>query len=65
MMDYIVLAIWGAIFLIVIVKFFQSIRLVSTQTAHIVERLGKYHKTLDAGFPALLPFIDKVTFIQD
>ena len=65
MMDYIVLAIWGAIFLIVIVKFFQSIRLVSTQTAHIVERLGKYHKTLDAGFHALLPFIDKVTFIQD
>ena len=65
MMDYIVLAIWGAIFLIVIVKFFQSTRLVSTQTAHIVERLGKYHKTLDAGFHALLPFIDKVTFIQD
>ena len=65
MMDYIVLAIWGAIFLVVIVKFFQSIRLVSTQTAHIVERLGKYHKTLDAGFHALLPFIDKVTFIQD
>jgi len=65
MMDYIVLAIWGAIFLVVIVKFFQSIRLVSTQTAHIVERLGKYNKTLDAGFHALLPFIDKVTFIQD
>ena len=65
MMDYIVLAIWGVIFLVVIAKFFQSIRLVSTQTAHIVERLGKYHKTLDAGFHALLPFIDKVTFIQD
>ncbi|MBC79556.1 MAG: paraslipin [Gammaproteobacteria bacterium] len=65
MMDYIILAIWGAIFLVVIIKFFQSIRLVSTQTAHIVERLGKYHKTLDAGFHALLPFIDKVTFIQD
>ncbi|HAK52048.1 MAG TPA: paraslipin [Gammaproteobacteria bacterium] len=65
MMDYIVLAIWAVIFLVAVVKFFQSIRLVSTQTAHIVERLGKYHKTLDAGFHALLPFIDKVTFIQD
>ncbi|MFL2529335.1 MAG: SPFH domain-containing protein [Candidatus Azotimanducaceae bacterium] len=37
----------------------------STQTAHIVERLGQYQKTLDAGFHALLPFIDKVTFVQD
>jgi regulator of protease activity HflC (stomatin/prohibitin superfamily) len=64
-MDYIVMGIWGVIFLVVIAKFFQSIRLVSTQTAHIVERLGRYHKTLDAGFHALLPFIDKVTFIQD
>jgi len=63
--DYIVMGIWGVIFLIVIAKFFQSIRLVSTQTAHIAERLGRYHKTLDAGFHALLPFIDKVTFIQD
>ena len=33
---------------------FQSIRLVSTQTAHIVERLGKYHKT-QTGFHALIP----------
>jgi regulator of protease activity HflC (stomatin/prohibitin superfamily) len=63
--DYIVMGIWGVIFLVVIAKFFQSIRLVSTQTAHIAERLGRYHKTLDAGFHALLPFIDKVTFIQD
>ena len=64
-MDYIVMGIWGIIFLVVIAKFFQSIRLVSTQTAHIVERLGRYRKTLDAGFHALLPFVDKVTFIQD
>jgi regulator of protease activity HflC (stomatin/prohibitin superfamily) len=30
-----------------------------------VERLGKYHKTLEPGFHALIPFFDKVTFIQD
>ena len=63
--DIFVALIWGAIFLLLVVKFFQSIRLVSTQTAHIVERLGKYHKTLEAGFHALIPFIDKVTFVQD
>ena len=65
MIDYILLAFWGIFFLFVVIKFFQSIRLVSTQTAHIVERLGQYQKTLDAGFHALLPFIDKVTFVQD
>lgn len=63
--DIFVMLVWGIIFLTLIVKFFQSIRLVSTQTAHIVERLGKYHKTLEAGFHALIPFIDKVTFVQD
>ncbi len=63
--DIFVMVIWGLIFLTLIVKFFQSIRLVSTQSAHIVERLGKYHKTLEAGFHALIPFIDKVTFVQD
>ena len=46
-------------------RFFQAIRLVSTQTAHIVERLGKYQRTLDAGFHALIPFIDRVTAVQD
>jgi len=57
--------VWGGLFLFLVVRFFQSIRLVSTQTAHIVERLGRYHETLEAGFHALIPFVDKVTFMQD
>ncbi len=63
--DFFNLFFWGGLFLIVIIKFFQSIRLVPTKKAYIVERLGKYHKTLEAGFHALIPFIDKVAFIQD
>ncbi len=65
MMEIFVVATWGLIFLVLIFKFFQSIRLVSTQTCHIVERLGRYDRTLEAGFHALIPFIDKVTFQQD
>ncbi|MFP6807577.1 MAG: stomatin-like protein [Pseudomonadales bacterium] len=65
MMDLFVLAVWGIIFLVLIGKFIQSIRLVSTQTAQVVERFGKYHKTLEAGFHALIPFVDIVTFKQD
>ena len=56
---------WGGAFLVVIVQFIKSIRLVPTKSAHIVERLGKYYRTLDAGFYALIPFIDKVTFVQN
>ena len=63
--DIAVLVIWGAIFLTFIIKLFQSICLVPTKSAYVVERLGKYHKTLDAGFHALFPFIDRVAYIQD
>jgi len=46
-------------------KFLQALRLVPNQYAHIVERLGNYHKTLGPGFHALVPFIDKVVYKQD
>lgn len=57
--------VWGVIFLILIVKFIKSIRMVPTKYAYIVERLGKYHVTLGAGFHTLIPFVDKVAFIMD
>ncbi|MCL1078945.1 paraslipin [Parashewanella spongiae] len=63
--DFIVMAIWGFIFVVFVFKLFQSIRLVPTKSAYIVERLGKYHSTLDAGFHALVPFVDKVAYIHD
>lgn len=59
------LTIWGILFLIVIVQFFKSICIVPTKMAYVVERFGKYHKTLGAGFHALIPFIDRVAFVQD
>ncbi|WP_371374107.1 SPFH domain-containing protein [Thalassotalea aquiviva] len=64
-MDLFVFFVWGSIFLIFITKLFQSICLVPTKSAYVVERLGKYHKTLDAGFHALFPFIDRVAYVQD
>lgn len=63
--DLAVMVIWGLIFTIFGIKLFQSIRLVPTKSAYIVERLGKYHSTLDAGFHALIPFVDKVAYIHD
>ena len=45
-----------------IILFYQTIRIVPQRTAFIVERLGKYSKTLDAGFHILTPFLDKVAY---
>jgi regulator of protease activity HflC (stomatin/prohibitin superfamily) len=64
-LDIVILAIWGAIFLFLAYKFVQAICLVPTKSAYVVERLGKYRCTLEAGFHILLPFIDRVAFIQD
>ncbi len=50
--------------LVVIIALIRSIRIVPNKTALIVERLGKYHKTLEAGFHILFPFIDRVKYKQ-
>ena len=60
-----VAAVWGLLALTLIIKLFQSIRLVATKQAYVVERLGKYHCTLEAGFHALIPFFDKVAYVHD
>lgn len=51
--------------LYVLVRFMQSIRLVPTRKAYVVERLGNYSKSLNPGFHALVPFIDKVSYKLD
>ncbi|WP_374969045.1 SPFH domain-containing protein [Terrabacter sp. BE26] len=43
--------------LIIVVR---TVRIVPQQTAQIVERLGSYSKTLEAGIHFLVPFVDKV-----
>lgn len=55
----------GLLCVYILFKFVQSIQLVPTQKAYIVERLGNYHKTLGPGFHALVPFFDKVQYSQD
>jgi regulator of protease activity HflC (stomatin/prohibitin superfamily) len=50
------------ILLFALIAFFKTIRIVPQKQAFIIERLGKYSKTLEAGFHILLPFIDKVAY---
>ncbi len=50
------------IIVVVVVAFSKTMRIVPQKSAFIVERLGKYSGTLEAGFHVLLPFLDKVAY---
>ena len=38
----------------------RAVRIVPQATAVVVERLGRYSRTLDAGLHLLIPFVDRV-----
>lgn len=66
MLNFIIPIVIAAIIAIVfIVTLFRSIRIVPHKVSLIVERLGKYHTTLDAGFHILFPFLDRVKYKQN
>ncbi|WP_373185628.1 SPFH domain-containing protein [Halopseudomonas sp.] len=51
-----------AILALVIIALAKTARIVPQRSAFIVERLGKYAKTLEAGFHVLVPFVDRVSY---
>jgi regulator of protease activity HflC (stomatin/prohibitin superfamily) len=52
-----------AIFVLAIL--FRSVKIIPQARAGVVERLGKYHKTLQPGLNILVPFIDRVRPLID
>ncbi|MBN2591837.1 MAG: paraslipin [Sedimentisphaerales bacterium] len=61
-MDPVKIIILVGILLFALIVFVKTIRIVPQKQAFIIERLGKYSKTLEAGFHILAPFIDKVAY---
>lgn len=57
--------IWGLMAMYVAFKVVRSIRVVQNRTELLVERLGRYDRTLGPGVHFLIPFIDKVAFEVD
>lgn len=47
---------------VIVLAFAKTITIVPQRSAYIVERLGKFYVSLDAGFHILIPFIDKVAY---
>lgn len=52
----------AAALLLTLFEVLRSIRIVPARTALVVERVGKYSGTLEAGFHVLVPFLDKVRY---
>jgi len=52
----------GAIAAFIIINIIRSFRIVPAKTALVVEKLGKYSATLNAGFHVLVPFLDRVRY---
>ena len=51
--------------LVVLFTLFRAIRIVPQARAGIVERLGRYHRTLDAGLALIVPYVDRVKPLID
>ena len=45
-----------------IILIFKALVIVPQKSAYIVERLGKYRMTLEAGFHIIIPFIDRLAY---
>jgi regulator of protease activity HflC (stomatin/prohibitin superfamily) len=58
----------GGLLVLVVLAVFVLITIAKTavvvpqQSAYVVERLGRYHGTLSAGFHVLLPFVDTIRY---
>src|SRR5688500_13548360 len=48
--------------LLVLFVLYKTAVVVPQQSAYVVERLGRYHGTLNAGFHILVPFVDAIRY---
>jgi len=60
-MEIFPIAVIGFVILAIVVVA-KTATIVPQQTAYVVESLGKYSKTLDAGFHILIPFIERIAY---
>jgi regulator of protease activity HflC (stomatin/prohibitin superfamily) len=51
--------------LIVLITIFRTIRIIPQARAGIVERLGRYHRTLQPGLAMIFPFVDRLRPLID
>lgn len=55
-------AVWIFFIAVIVVFVIEGVRIVPQQHAWVVERLGKYHATLEPGLNLIIPFLDRVAY---
>jgi len=58
MITFVVFVIVGIIFIA------KSVKVVPQQTCYVIERLGKYHESLNPGINFIIPFVDRVAYVH-
>jgi regulator of protease activity HflC (stomatin/prohibitin superfamily) len=59
------LIVLGAVALFVLIVLARTVRIVPQARAGVIERLGRYNRTLDAGLAIVIPFIDRLRPLID
>src|SRR3954454_12000312 len=61
----VVLIVVAAIVLFFVIVLARTIKVIPQARAGVVERLGRYHKTLNPGLTLVVPFVDKLAPLID
>lgn len=60
----IIFSFWAALAILIVIVVKSSVKFVPQNRAYVVERFGKYNKSMVAGLNILFPIIDKVAYDQ-
>src|SRR5688572_1028998 len=55
---------WVLVIGVVVAFVIEGVRIVPQQSAWVVERLGKFHGTLEPGLNLIIPFLDRVAYVH-
>jgi regulator of protease activity HflC (stomatin/prohibitin superfamily) len=55
---------WVLLLGVVIAFVIEGVRIVPQQSAWVVERLGRFHGTLEPGLNLIIPFLDRVAYVH-
>jgi hypothetical protein len=55
---------WILVIGVIVAFVIEGVRIVPQQSAWVVERLGRFHGTLEPGLNLIIPFLDRVAYVH-
>jgi len=56
---------WILVLAVFVAFVIEGVRIVPQQSAWVIERLGKFHGTLEPGLNLIIPFLDRVAYVHN